>query len=69
MKRFNEDTHKEETFPDVDNFLAEIKEVCRRHNFWIGHEDHHGAFEIHAGFDEEEATWIDYAQYYPPEVK
>ena len=32
--------------PQVDLFLDEIDEVCRRHGFAIAHEDNHGAFEI-----------------------
>lgn len=32
--------------PEIDAFLADIAEVCKKHNLDIGHEDAHGAFEI-----------------------
>ncbi len=30
----------------VDAFLAEIHEVCKKHGFWISHEDYQGGFII-----------------------
>lgn len=38
--------------PEVDAFLAEIEEVCRRHGMSIAHEDERGEFRIQR-FDEQ----------------
>jgi ribulose-5-phosphate 4-epimerase/fuculose-1-phosphate aldolase len=46
--------------PDVDAFLAEVVEVCRRHGMSISHEDAHGAFEV-VDFDEGCAEWLTHA--------
>ena len=32
--------------PEVDAFIADIVEVCKKHNMSIGHEDGHGSFII-----------------------
>ncbi len=32
--------------PDVDAFLEEIIEVCKRNGFSLSHEDPHGGFEV-----------------------
>jgi hypothetical protein len=32
--------------PEIDAFLADINEVCKRHGLYIHHEDDQGAFEI-----------------------
>lgn len=32
--------------PKIDDFLAEIEQVCKKHGFLISHEDGGGAFEI-----------------------
>jgi hypothetical protein len=44
--------------PDVDAFLAEIVEVCRRHNMAIGHEDMEGRFLIARGYSPKAADWL-----------
>jgi len=43
---------------DVDSFLAEINEVCRKYNMCIGHEDTHGAFIVFRGYDQDVADWL-----------
>lgn len=47
MKRWNTSKRKNTENPAIDRFLAEIDDVCKKHGFEIGHEDWHGAFEIH----------------------
>jgi hypothetical protein len=32
--------------PEVDAFLADIVEVCKRHKMSLAHEDRHGGFEV-----------------------
>ena len=32
--------------PDVDAFIRDVVDVCKRHGMSIGHEDGHGAFKI-----------------------
>ena len=44
----------------IDAFLAEIEEVCKRHGLSIGHEDGHGAFEIH-DYESVETGWLESA--------
>lgn len=34
--------------PNVDAFLNEIAEVCRKHQMSLGHEDQHGSFIVQA---------------------
>jgi hypothetical protein len=46
-----------ESTPNVDAFLAEVIEVCKKHNMSIGHEDGQGAFQV-SEFDEEYADWL-----------
>lgn len=43
--------------PDVDAFLAELVEVCRKHGFSLGHEDNHGAFLVEK-FDVGNLEWL-----------
>lgn len=43
--------------PEIDVFLAEIAEVCKKHDMSIGHEDGHGAFIIGRLADHD--GWID----------
>lgn len=44
--------------PEIDAFLADIEEVCKKHNLDIGHEDGHGAFKI----IEYGGSWIESAK-------
>lgn len=46
--------------PNVDQFLAEIGDVCRKYGYSIGHEDGHGAFIINT-FDESDLEWLGHA--------
>jgi hypothetical protein len=45
MKRWNHNFEKR-TNRAVDAFLADILEVCKKHDMSISHEDNEGAFEI-----------------------
>lgn len=47
MAKRRDGASREVDRPDVDAFLAEIAEVCKRHGFSIGHEDGHGSFLVH----------------------
>ena len=45
--------------PDVDAFLKELIEVCRKHGMHLGHEDAHGAFLVHRGPpDKHDEEWL-----------
>lgn len=48
----------------VDAFLADLIAVCRRHDMSLGHEDNHGAFEVHRGTDEQMFEWLNAAHIY-----
>jgi hypothetical protein len=43
--------------PEIDRFIDEVVEVCRRHGLSISHEDHHGAFEI-TEISETKIEWL-----------
>lgn len=43
--------------PAIDAFLEEIKEVCKKHNLSIAHEDSQGAFVIEE-YDEHNLEWL-----------
>lgn len=49
--------------PKIDAFLLEVIEVCKKHGLSIGHEDHHGGFQI-ADYDEEFDFWLWQAEDY-----
>jgi len=40
------------------NFKLEIKELCKKYNVVIAHEDTQGGFEIHDGYDDETMKWF-----------
>ena len=42
---------------DMKNFIEEIEVLCKKYNFSISHEDHHGAFEIEE-YDESFMEWF-----------
>lgn len=42
---------------NVDAFIKEIEEVCRKHDMSISHEDGHGAFIIEL-YDEYNIEWL-----------
>ena len=43
--------------PDIDEFIKDIAEVCKKHNMSISHEDGHGAFLINE-FDMMNIAWL-----------
>jgi hypothetical protein len=51
--------------PEVDAFLSEVLEVCRKHGMSLGHEDHHGSFIVQE-YSEENAGWLAAASVYGP---
>lgn len=42
----------------VDRFLEDVVAVCRKHGMCLGHEDTHGAFQVHRRFDEGKIGWL-----------
>lgn len=44
--------------PNVDAFLEEIFEVCRRRGYSIGHEDIGGSFVIGSYRDKHDEEWL-----------
>jgi hypothetical protein len=65
MKRWNTDTQESEEHPEIDTFIEEILSVCKRHGLSIGHEDGHGAFEIHPYSPECFEGWLRDAHWRP----
>jgi len=65
MKRFNADTGSEEKLPNVDSFIEEVIELCKKYDLSIRHEDRYGAFEVYGKFDEDSASWLRSAYYIP----
>lgn len=45
---------------EIDLFIAEITDVCKKHGMSISHEDSHGAFIID-GYMESNIKWLQYA--------
>jgi hypothetical protein len=45
--------------PEIDAFLADIVEVCKKHSLWLRHEDEKGAFEVDVESTED---WLMVAQ-------
>lgn len=58
MVRFVCELGRETHTPKVDAFLVEIEAVSRRHGMSIGHEDGHGAFQIHTEVNEDSLRWL-----------
>lgn len=46
MERWNVKAGRNIETTEIDDFIAEILEVCKKHGLSISHEDGHGAFEI-----------------------
>ena len=42
---------------EMEAFLCEIAEVCKKHGLSIGHEDRHGLFEVEP-YDEGNVEWL-----------
>ena len=57
MKRWDRNKSDYTESIRVDSFLEEIIEVCKKHNFSIGHEDRHGGFEIEL-YNERNINWL-----------
>lgn len=51
---------KKITSKQIQNFLNDIEEVCKKHGLSISHEDGHGGFMIEE-FDEELMDWLNEA--------
>ena len=60
MKRWDSNVNDWTEVPDVEAFLMEIIEVCRRHNMTFSQEDTGNALGVRRGFDsgEDGAGWI-----------
>ena len=52
------------TEEQITNFMADIVEVCRKHNLLLTHEDGHGNFMIEP-FDEQTLDWLKAAYWNP----
>ena len=42
----------------VQAFKEEVKELCKKYDFAIGHEDTHGAFVLKDSYDETVMQWF-----------
>ena len=42
---------------EMEDFLNDIKTICKKHNLSIAHEDYHGAFLIEE-YDEDNIEWL-----------
>jgi len=45
---------------DMEDFLNDIDDVCKKHGLSIGHEDRHGGFEIEK-YNDENINWLKHA--------
>ena len=45
---------------NIKNFLREYKELCKKYNVSLGHEDEYGGFILHE-YDEEMIEWVEAA--------
>lgn len=66
--RWNCKTGRWDVSPEIDRFLEEISQVCRKHNLVIGHEDEMGAFVVEK-FSEKTLQWLNAAYYTPAKPK
>lgn len=57
MKRFITGLHDYSHRPEIDEFLKEIDEICKKHKMSISHEDGHGAFEV-VWYNENCTEWL-----------
>lgn len=57
MKRFDCTTREYTERADIDAFIEEILNVCKKHGFSISHEDGHGGFQIEDK-DEGNFEWL-----------
>jgi len=57
-RRFNKSNRENKySYPDVDHFIEEIIEICKKYDYSISHEDEHGKFIIEY-FNENNAKWL-----------
>ena len=42
---------------EMEDFLNDIKTICKKHNLSIAHEDYHGGFLIEE-YDEDNIEWL-----------
>ena len=42
---------------EMENFLNDIKMICKKHNLSISHEDYHGTFLIEE-YNEDNVEWL-----------
>lgn len=61
-KRWSSEHKKYVESAKIDDFLAEIAEVCKRHGLALGHEDSHGAFVVEEFEDWYIDEWLNHAQ-------
>lgn len=57
---WNTVVNAEQERPDVDAFIRDITEVCRKHGLTLSHEDGHGAFEVER-YDQHTIEWLNNA--------
>lgn len=57
MKRWSGKLSEEVENIDVDNFLLEVLEICKKRGYSISHEDHHGGFEVRK-YDNALGEWL-----------
>ena len=60
MKRWNIIKSCETENEKIDEFLAEVIEVSRKHGLSLGHEDGHGVFLVHK-FSQDNVEWLMHA--------
>ncbi|HTR86210.1 MAG TPA: hypothetical protein VMI56_17130 [Reyranella sp.] len=51
-------TRHESRPAEVNAFLTELLEVCRKHDMALGHEDVEGGFIVARGFSSSAAEWL-----------
>lgn len=58
MRRWNRERGEDVEDPAVDAFLADLAAVCRKHGMSLGHEDHHGVFEVYRQVFPDALDWM-----------
>lgn len=57
MIRYFPDTREEKEDQQIDNFLNDIVQVCRKYGLSISHEDEHGSFIV-TDYDKTYSEWL-----------
>lgn len=60
-KRWSRNENRDIETPEVDAFVEEVLQVCRKHGIAIRHEDIGGAFVLSPLRDETDLEWFRYA--------